>query len=460
MAITGIGALFAALSIAAVLASLSRAGLRPAAAVLGAAIPMSASAAAVLGWAGGASILVATLAAGAFAAAAGIGALCEGLAGRPLRAPGAALALIGFTALAVAGAFILPRIFEGATQVFPLDRTAVGVTGGALKLPLLPLAPRASAVTQSAYLISSCAVFLAALWVAKRDRSVVGAALWAATVSQIIFAGLDAFGWPGMEAVRTAAYQIAPAQGLAGFTRLTGAATEPSQFGLVSAALAAWHLWRWRESGMLRNGMAAAAMAALVAGSLSTTALIALGFAALWFAGGVFARPKGPGFAASFCLIAAGLTALGGWAWLGPEAEAIRAAADAMFADKLASESGVERLAWARQAMANFEDTMGLGAGLGAAKASGWLTALLGQTGLPGAALMLTFFASVLLARTANRAARAAALTAFLGALLSEARVDLGYVFFFLAAATVAAAEAQIPRFRRRPANAGLVFQR
>ena len=70
MPVTPIGALFAALAAAAVFASL-RGGYAMGAAVLGAAIPLSASAAAVFGFAGGASLLVATLAAAGFVAAAG-----------------------------------------------------------------------------------------------------------------------------------------------------------------------------------------------------------------------------------------------------------------------------------------------------------------------------------------------------------------------------------------------------
>ena len=82
---------------------------------------------------------------------------------------------------------------------------------------------------------------------------------------------------------------------------------------------------------------------------------------------------------------------------------------------------------------------MGLGAGLGSAKASGWLTALLGQTGIPGAALMALFLLAVFTGGCGDRPARAAALTGLFGAALSEARVDLGYLFFLLAAGVAAA---------------------
>lgn len=441
MEVSPFGVLFAALAAGAALAGIAgggRACARPAAAMLGVALPLQATAFATLGWAGGASVLIATVAAAAFVAAAGIGALREALCGGRLAVTVPAATLVAFAALAVAGGWALPRIFAGQTLVFPLDRTVEGVTGGALKLPLAPLTPSAGAVTQGLYLVSSTAAFLAALWAATRDRRLLPAALWAATITQGAVAALDAAGWEGMALLRTANYQIAPEQAFAGFTRLVGASTEPSQFGLLSAALAAWHLWRWREGRGARNGIAALAMAGLAVGSLSTTALATLLFVAAWFASGVLARPRGPGLLALVCLGGALLTGLAGWAALGPAAPAIGGAVDALFAGKLASESGIERAAWAAQALVNFRETWGLGAGLGAAKASGWATAVLGQTGVPGAALMLVFLVAVLAPPTADRAARAVAVAALFGALLSEARVDLGYLLFLAAGAAAA----------------------
>lgn len=450
MEVTTVGAVFAALAAAVGLAGL-RHGALPAAALLGAALPMQATAFATFGWAGGTNILLATMTAAVFVAAACAGAFAEAVR-RGAAAPGslatphgaslAAILLLAFVAVSVVGAWALPRIFAGQTLVFPLDRTAEGVTGGALKLPLVRLAPNAGALTQSLYLMSSAAVFLAMIWAARRDRRAAPAALWAASGAQIVFAALDAAGWSGLALVRTATYQIVPEQALAGFTRLVGASTEPSQFGLLSAALTAWHLWRWRGGGprhiAAAHGVAAVGLAGLALGSLSTTAIAALVFALAWFAAGGVARPRGPGAVALLAFGAAALTGLAGWAAFGSAAAEIRAAVDAMFAEKLASESGVERAAWAAQAMTNFAETWGFGAGLGASKASGWATAVLGQSGLPGAALALGFLAAALLPATADRPARAAAVVTLFGALLSEARIDLGLVFFLAAGAAVA----------------------
>jgi len=123
----------------------------------------------------------------------------------------------------------------------------------------------------------------------------------------------------------------------------------------------------------------------------------------------------------------------------------------AMFAVKRTSESGVERTIWARQALTNFQETMGLGTGLGAAKASGWASALLGQTGLPGTLLMLAFLISLLSRSPTDKSARASLLTIIVAALLSEGRVDPGYLFA-LAGGAMAATPA--PTYSQRTYHA------
>ncbi|MEM7545965.1 MAG: hypothetical protein AAF367_10555 [Pseudomonadota bacterium] len=453
MELTPIGGIVAMVGLMALLTALApvRWRLRPAAALLGATIPLSAAAAAVLGWGGGASILLSALSGAVFVVAVALNALRAALAGQlPALTPSAGF-LLAFLAIAVIGSVALPRVFAGETLVFSLDRTAVGVTGGILKLPLVPLRPSAGTLTQSVWLISTVAVFCAAIWAIRRDAGLLGVTMMAATLSHLGFAVLDFAGWSGMTHLRTAAYQIASEQAFAGFTRLSGAATEPSQFGTVSAALAAWHLWHWRSTARSLHLISAAALLAGVIASMSTTALVAAFPMLIIFCLGAVMRPHGYGTLMGLSLIMAGLVGLIGWALVGPNAAAISAAADAMFAGKLTSESGVERSIWAAQALTNFQETMGLGAGLGAAKASGWASALLGQTGLPGTILMLLFLVSLLSRSPADTSARAMLLTIIAAAILSEGRVDPGYLFA-LAAGAMAANPA--PRLQMRSLHA------
>ena len=86
MEVTTVGAVFAALAAAVGLAGL-RHGALPAAVLLGAALPMQATAFATFEWAGGTNILLATMAAAVFVAAAGAGAFAEAVR-RGAAAPG------------------------------------------------------------------------------------------------------------------------------------------------------------------------------------------------------------------------------------------------------------------------------------------------------------------------------------------------------------------------------------
>ncbi len=61
------------------------------------------------------------------------------------------------------------------------------------------------------------------------------------------------------------------------------------------------------------------------------------------------------------------------------------------FANKLGSQSGEERTAWNAHALISFVDTMGMGAGLGAVRASSFVVALLANTGIAGTLLFMTF---------------------------------------------------------------------
>lgn len=434
-----------------------RLGARPAAALLGAAMPMSATAAAVVGFAGGASVLIATIAAGAFTAATLLSPSRAATAGAA-PSPAPVILLAAFTLVAITGAWAFPRIFEGATLVYSMDRTVVGVAGAASGLPLTPLRPGPGGITQSAYLISSAVLFTAVVIAARRDSGVAPTVFIAATISLIAAGALDFAARPELEYFRTATYRIGVDQALAGYVRLSGAASEPSQFGIAAAVVAAWHLWRWRETRRAGHAAAVGALALLIAGSLSTTAVFALAFSASLFIASAALRPRGPGEAAGLFIAAAAALAFAGWLVAAGDHLIAERLFNALFAEKLASESGFERAEWARRSFVNFTETFGLGVGLGAAKSSGWIAAVLGQTGVPGALLIGAFLVSVFAPRTGAPAARIAAATALAGALLSEGRVDAGYLFFFSAGAAVAAARAD--NRREAPGHARYILQR
>lgn len=427
------------------------------AALLGATIPLSAAAAIILGWAGGATILCVIIAAAAVIVRAVLESASSALNGAALRVGIAGIALIAFVFVAVVGGYALPRLFEGATEIYAMDRTIVGVTSGVMRFPLTPLAPHAGNVTQSFYLIISAALCLSVASLSRRDRRFSNVVLWAATLSQSVFALADLVGLGLLEYFRTATYAIVPNQSVAGFTRLIGGATEPSFFGGISVCLCAWHLWRhWLFGGAIHL-VSGGAMAVFAFASLSSTAVAVLTCITVLY---VFARltnSRSVGAFGGAFVLAAFVLAAAAWLALGPLAQQLQAANDALFVDKLGSESGVERSAWARQALANLSDTSGLGAGLGASRANGWAMAVLGQTGVPGAILALGFLVATFARRLPPEGAalRAGALALLAAAMLSASRIDLGPLFFVLAGCALATT-AQSPQriFTGKAANA------
>lgn len=453
MEVTAVGFAVILLSLLSVFA-----GRLAGAALLGATIPLSASAAVILGWAGGATILCVIVAASAVITRAAAEAAGGALAGKSVRVGAAGALLIAFLGVALVGGYALPRLFAGATDIYAMDRTVVGVTSGVMRFPLTPLAPHAGNITQSFYLIVSVFLCLSVATLTRRDRRFPHVVLWAATASQALFAVADMAGLGVLDHFRTATYAIAPNQSFAGFTRLIGGATEPSFFGGVSVCLCAWHLWRHWLIGGVSHILAGSFMAIFALASLSSTAIAILACVAAIHGLARLAGSRSIGaFSGAFVMAAAGLT-LASWLALGPFAPVLQTAGDALFLEKLASESGVERSAWAQQALTNLNDTFGLGAGLGASRANGWGAAVLGQTGVPGALLAAAFLIAAFARRLPPDAAalRAAALTLLAAATLSASRVDLGPLFFVLAGSVIAATHHQQikPKIFARTADA------
>lgn len=437
MEVTAIGAAILLLACLSVFA-----GRLAGAALLGATIPLSASAAIILGWAGGATILCAIIAAIAIIARAGLEVAVGALNGEAVRIGAAGAFLIAFVVVAVTGAFALPRLFTGATEIYAMDRTIVGVTSGVMRFPLTPLAPHAGNITQSVYLIISAALCLSAAHLTRRDHRFPGVVLWSATISQAVFAVADLTDLAVLDHFRTATYAIAPNQSFAGFTRLIGGATEPSFFGGVSVALCAWHLWRHWLFGRAVHFLAGVAMAVFAVASLSSTAVAVLCAVAIAYGAARLINSRSIGAFGGAFLLSAALIAAASWLALGSLSARLHLAGDALFLGKLASESGVERSAWAHQALRNLVETSGLGAGLGASRASGWAAAVLGQTGAPGAILACGFLVATF-ARPLSpdgAAIRAGALALLAAALLSASRVDLGPLFFVMAGSAMASA--------------------
>jgi len=133
--------------------------------------------------------------------------------------------------------------------------------------------------------------------------------------------------------------------------------------------------------------------------------------------------------------------------------EPVTAFFDDMLFDKMESDSGVERMSWNTQALTNFRDTWGFGAGLGSVRASNWLIACLGSIGALGTALYVAFLTSFMLApagptgeagHAAIRAAKAGVFAMLSSAILTHSTPDLGLFIFALAGAATGLSRAGV----------------
>jgi hypothetical protein len=118
---------------------------------------------------------------------------------------------------------------------------------------------------------------------------------------------------------------------------------------------------------------------------------------------------------------------------------------DTIVFNKMASESGVERSAWTRQALQNFFDTWGFGAGNGSLRASSLLAAIVATLGVFGAFTYSAFFVCVFLnnrkssslddyEHAVTDAAKFSCLAWVIASSIAGAFIDLGLHFFVFAA--------------------------
>jgi hypothetical protein len=123
---------------------------------------------------------------------------------------------------------------------------------------------------------------------------------------------------------------------------------------------------------------------------------------------------------------------------------------EATILSKPTSQSAYERGVWNSQGISNFFDSYGLGVGLGTTRTSSFAVALLSNVGVPGTFFFLMFLlTSILIPRGIPRtypadvgiAARNGCLCLIVSALISGTTVDLGLVFFIMAALKCAVPE-------------------
>ncbi len=373
----------------------------------------------------------------------------HGLAGFGVGATLAALLL--WATLVTLGA---PRWFNGTIDVIgPLVRGKAVVAG------LVELRPQVVSLNQLLYLVFGVVLCLAtALTVggAGRLARAADALLVAAgvhlAVTLVQVAHLYA-GAPNLLAELTnAGYAIHLGGTIAGLRRLSGAFPEASSYAAFTLTLlaACASLVRSGHRTRLSTGLSAGLLAALLLSTSSTgyagLALLMAVYAAagLW---GALRHPAelrlGGGALLLLVLLMVALASLLAAPALQNGAAALL---DTTLFNKLHSASGRERSFWNAQAWATFVDSLGMGVGAGATRASSYPLVLLSNLGLVG-----TLLFGRLLLQTAGRAlretqappvSRAAAhgmLALLAAACISATVLDLGVPFYLLAGLTLCA---------------------
>lgn len=369
----------------------------------------------------------------------------------------------------LASAF-LPRVFEGQTDIFSLSRSVN--TDGIISIPLRPSSGN---ITQTFYLLLSAAAFLAlaTLYRMRPDEKAVVRALTVATTVHFVLGWLDVITMATgtetlMEPIRTANYDIAMYASMGGMKRMVGGMPEASAYGAIALVLMGFWLHYWIVSERSRLTTLMTVMVTIsVLRATSSGAYVALVvllalYGSGWLVHAARTRALKRRVAALLVcgLVAAWLLAIGITAgyhlnpWLNDFL-------DQSLFTKLESESGVERMSWNVQALRNFADTWGIGAGLGSVRASNWFVACLGSIGVIGTAFYLAFLGS--LARAPHGTGNAtrdhvigglkvACLAQVIVALPTAPTPNLGSIFFILAgliaglSRSTAVARANAPR--------------
>lgn len=432
------------------IAILAALGLRRGAWVFFALMPFGAAAAFNLPALGGATIALADLGAVTIFA---LVLLTRGAGGsligtiRPWQ-PG--LFLTAVMAVAAFSAIFAPRFFAGATEVFGIARNTEGI--GIVRFPL---GPSTGNITQLFRMALGFFVFLG-LATAFRRAATPGAVVTAmivATSVNFALGWLDVLTYATgtgalLDPIRTANYSLHITDTMAGIKRMVGGFPEASSFGYFSLGLFGFWLQYWIGA---RGSKAAPWMLAMstimVLRSTSSAAYLAL---AVFLAGfalvGIFRNLAPRAERRSVAVTAGGILVL--WLALLAAAASYELAEpateffDRVLFKKLATDSGVERMSWNAQALINFRDTWGIGAGLGSVRASNWLIACLGSIGILGTALFIGFVTALVMLPVRPRAdprspviraLKAGCLALLSAALLTHATPDLGLFFFALA---------------------------
>jgi hypothetical protein len=361
-------------------------------------------------------------------------------------------------AYGIIAGFFVPRFLAGSMQIIPIGSTDYASTGSTV-----PLGPTSGNFTQAMYLIADlvCFVLIAAVASSEAGFRAVAGAVVAYAAANVVFAFIDIATYSSgtqwvLDFIRNAQYALHVEEEASGMKRIVGSFTETVAFAHAALGVFAFTgtlflFGRWK---MLTGPLALVSLLLAVFSTSSTglasapAVLVILYITALMRRGFSLARPVSSGV-----LLCAPLLVIAAVLALQLDEQAARPLhnyIDDLILNKPVSDSGVERAMWNRVGWQNFLDSYGLGIGLGTARTSSLLTALLSNLGIPGLIFYLLFLLSALggsrgiqgtFYADVRLAARNACLTFILTDLIAGATVDQGLLFYALAALAYAKPE-------------------
>ena len=296
----------------------------------------------------------------------------------------------------VGSAFLLPRLFDGATDVFSLSRS-LDNDGGTT-----PLHATSGNLSQAVYAIGGFMVACGMSAFARRPggSKAVLSGLVLITSLDIGFAILDVITSAThtgfiLDAIHTASYAFLTDDELGGLKRISGSFSEASAFATFSLTMLGVNFALFVQKVRPRfTGPASLMLTAFIALSTSSAGYAGLGvFYALFFGyalvvGLLFRRRRV--IAIAFGTICAGLFAVSFVFLLVPSVAKIATTVitQSLLA-KGASDSAIERGSWNAQALQVFQDTHWLGAGIGSTRVSNYALVLLSNLGAIGFCLFV-----------------------------------------------------------------------
>lgn len=360
--------------------------------------------------------------------------------------------LITTATYAVVTAFIMPRMFQGQTFVFPVRIEQESYA--------TPLAPATSNLTQSVYFIGDCVCFMimSGLGSSEAGRKTLGQATLMCVILNLGFAFLDLATFATgttelLSFIRNANYSILSDNYVADVKRIIGSFTEASSFGYWTLGYFAFSISLWLDGvkPRLTGTLSILSFLALLS-STSTTAYVGLSifllFRFVFVCTNAINRPmtwrqtlfvSGSPFLLLLIVIVVGLN--------DAAYHYITNLLDMIVFNKMSSGSGVERSTWNSQAIQAFFDTYGFGVGVGSIRASSFPVAIIANLGVIGTVTYTLFFLGTWFGKTGSAprdaramqsAAKFACFSLVIAASTSGAFIDLGLTYFSIAAVACA----------------------